>query len=557
MALIRGQQITGSVASASYAQTASYALNSGTTFDTGSFVTTSSFNSFTGSYNTGSFTGSFTGSLLGTASYASNSLSASYAPSTPPFPYTGSALITGSLGVTGSISILAYTSSAANIFTVRNSVNNRNIIEVLGNETTNFNIGQYANISITKETNESPLLIGKTSGNITFALATDYDVTNVYTGALRLYNYSSLLLTTIKAVGTSYLSHASSNLVIGATTAGARLDVRAQGALSTDIALRVRNSADTANLVEQRGNGSLLFSNLTSTYVLNPRTDADGFSLSSGNGLYGTGTGFEVVSNQFHIFNSGTRSFRFSNSLVSNSWTFHNESGQLRIANGTDTVNPVISINQTNLILGGLSAGTNATKTAVIYSGVSPTTSPAAAFQLYSSASIAGNAAPHFRTEAGNVIKLYTQSPVTSSQGIADALTNLGFLTGSSTIASTNPFPYTGSAQITGSIILNNSLYTAVQVTANIGTTTIYALPTASYDGAFIDYTARSGSNARAGQLMGIWSGSAVNFTETTTTDFGSTSDITFGMSVSASSMIVSASSITAAWTVKTIIRSI
>ena len=40
--------------------------------DTGSFVTTSSFNAFTSSYNTGSFTGSFTGSLFGTASYALN-----------------------------------------------------------------------------------------------------------------------------------------------------------------------------------------------------------------------------------------------------------------------------------------------------------------------------------------------------------------------------------------------------------------------------------------------------------------------------------------------------
>jgi hypothetical protein len=36
------------------------------------YVLTSSFNSFTSSYNTGSFTGSFTGSLLGTASYAAN-----------------------------------------------------------------------------------------------------------------------------------------------------------------------------------------------------------------------------------------------------------------------------------------------------------------------------------------------------------------------------------------------------------------------------------------------------------------------------------------------------
>ena len=56
---------------------------SGGTIDTSSLVTTSSFNAFTSSinqftssYNTGSFTGSFTGSLLGTASYATT---ASYA----------------------------------------------------------------------------------------------------------------------------------------------------------------------------------------------------------------------------------------------------------------------------------------------------------------------------------------------------------------------------------------------------------------------------------------------------------------------------------------------
>jgi hypothetical protein len=40
--------------------------------------------------------------FIGTASYATTALSASYAPSTPAFPYTGSARITGSLGVTGS-----------------------------------------------------------------------------------------------------------------------------------------------------------------------------------------------------------------------------------------------------------------------------------------------------------------------------------------------------------------------------------------------------------------------------------------------------------------------
>jgi hypothetical protein len=47
----------------------------------------------------------FIGDLTGTASYATQALSASYAPSTPTFPYTGSAIISGSLVVTGSLTV--------------------------------------------------------------------------------------------------------------------------------------------------------------------------------------------------------------------------------------------------------------------------------------------------------------------------------------------------------------------------------------------------------------------------------------------------------------------
>ena len=84
--------------------------------DTGSFVTTSSFNVFTSSYNTGSFTGSFTGSLLGTASWAQNAVSASYSATasyalnaggttidTGSFATTGSNIFIGNQTVTGSV----------------------------------------------------------------------------------------------------------------------------------------------------------------------------------------------------------------------------------------------------------------------------------------------------------------------------------------------------------------------------------------------------------------------------------------------------------------------
>jgi hypothetical protein len=101
------------------------------------------------------------------------------------------------------------------------------------------------------------------------------------------------------------------------------------------------------------------------------------------------------------------------------------------------------------------------------------------------------------------------------------------------------------------------SLNTTTKVTTVIGSNIIYSIPTSSYDGAWFEYTARSGSNARAGQIMSIWNGSVVNFTETTTTEFGDTSGLAFTVMVTGSNLALTGSSTTAGWTIKTIVRSI
>jgi hypothetical protein len=89
------------------------------------------------------------------------------------------------------------------------------------------------------------------------------------------------------------------------------------------------------------------------------------------------------------------------------------------------------------------------------------------------------------------------------------------------------------------------------------GPVTIYSLPTSSYDTAFFDYSVRSGSNARAGQIMAIQNGSTVNYTETTTVDFGSTSGVSLGVFVSGSNMVLTGSTPTSGWVIKTIVRAI
>jgi hypothetical protein len=148
MSIIRREQLvtplsasyaaTASIAtSASYAATASYAENAGVSIDTGSLVTTSSFNAytasinsftssinaFTASYNTGSFTGSFTGNFIGTSSWAvsaSQAISSSYYQETDPVfvaksaslattgsnTFIGNQIVTGSLVVTNNFTVL-------------------------------------------------------------------------------------------------------------------------------------------------------------------------------------------------------------------------------------------------------------------------------------------------------------------------------------------------------------------------------------------------------------------------------------------------------------------
>jgi len=101
------------------------------------------------------------------------------------------------------------------------------------------------------------------------------------------------------------------------------------------------------------------------------------------------------------------------------------------------------------------------------------------------------------------------------------------------------------------------ALLTTVKVTSVAGNNTIYSIPTASYDGVWFDYTIKSGSNARAGQIMAIWNGTSVSFTETTTTDIGSTSGVNFTSILSGANLLITGSTSTANWTIKGIVRSI
>lgn len=151
---------------------------------------------------------------------------------------------------------------------------------------------------------------------------------------------------------------------------------------------------------------------------------------------------------------------------------------------------------------------------------------------------------------------------------------NTGSFTGSfvgdgSGLTGIEPFPFTGSAQITGSLevvgptligsLTSPSLNDTTQVSATGNGNVIYSIPTSSYEGASFFYTAQSASNARAGNIISTWIPGTSNivFNETTTTDIGSTSDVNFTTILTGANMALTASVGSGTWTIKTTIKSI
>jgi hypothetical protein len=118
--------------SSSYAITASYALNV-PTIDLTGYTTTASFNAFTASYNTGSFTGSFVGNLIGTASWASNAVASDTASYVNPLNQvlinTGSVILYGNQSAIGGNRNTLYLRN-------RNTAGNQSNMIVLGSNTT-------------------------------------------------------------------------------------------------------------------------------------------------------------------------------------------------------------------------------------------------------------------------------------------------------------------------------------------------------------------------------------------------------------------------------------
>ena len=99
-------------------------------------------------------------------------------------------------------------------------------------------------------------------------------------------------------------------------------------------------------------------------------------------------------------------------------------------------------------------------------------------------------------------------------------------------------------------------VYTSARRNVNSGTNqTIFTIATASFDSAYFDYNIRSGSNARAGQIITMWSGSSIQYSEISTNSFGNTESFELATRIASGSLELIGTAASNSWSLKTILR--
>ena len=85
------------------------------------------------------------------------------------------------------------------------------------------------------------------------------------------------------------------------------------------------------------------------------------------------------------------------------------------------------------------------------------------------------------------------------------------------------------------------------------GSNLVYNQSTGSYTSAFFKYTVASGSNARSGEIMSVWNGTTVSFTDNSTTDIGTTTAVISSIVLSGANIQLNMQTSTAGWAIKSV----
>jgi hypothetical protein len=113
---------------------------------------------------------------------------------------------------------------------------------------------------------------------------------------------------------------------------------------------------------------------------------------------------------------------------------------------------------------------------------------------------------------------------------------------------------YTATASYSDAFGVGQTLTRYATVTSSInGSNTVFTQATGSYTSAFFKYTVASGSNSRSGEIMSVWNGTTAAFTDNSTTDIGTTTDVTSSVAISGTNVQLNMQTNSSGWRIKSI----
>ena len=109
---------------------------------------------------------------------------------------------------------------------------------------------------------------------------------------------------------------------------------------------------------------------------------------------------------------------------------------------------------------------------------------------------------------------------------------------------------------VTNTLALKNTLSDAATIASSVvGSNNVFTRATGSYTSAFFKYTVSNGSNARSGEVMAVWNGTSVQYTDFSTLDIGSTrNNVTASVSIVSSDVQFNIQTNTSGWSIKSLV---
>jgi phage baseplate assembly protein gpV len=477
-------------------------------FETGSFVTTSSFNSFTSSIQT-----EVDNLTSQTSSYVLNSQTGSFA-TTGSNNFIGNQVITGSVDVkNGNINI------ESNSYFFQGTSTGGN------------------NVSLIGVNNQDEIYIGNQGYDNIIAGATNIEGNTQITGSLTVSGNIS-----------------SSGIVYGTT--GSFSHLQGNSPITVGDSITFQQPITASSLTSNNNSIFLGFdeNNLNNNYIY-IEDGGDLFILGYGGGVeIGSGGGYQI-----NVYDTMEFTTPSQTSL---------------------TLNDLYAVFQVPITTTNVTASGNISASSFIGDGSQITGIVSSSYALTASYAENAGGGAGFPFEGDAVISgsLLINAFSTTSQSLSvigsgstvfDVIGSVGTLfsvdddlTGTLfTVNDISGFPVL-EASASGDVYIGKSpqsLYTTAIVSSTTAATThsLSSLSTSSYDGAFFEYTAHSGSNARAGNIMSTWNGGNIVYTETNTLDIGDTSDLTTEVIISGSTARLVAYGANAGYKIKTIIKAI